>query len=78
MTNEPTPFSSLLRSLRAKSGLSLSAAARNMGISKAHLHELESGRAVNPTVGTLAVLAETYGSSPSTLLKAAIFQEATR
>jgi transcriptional regulator with XRE-family HTH domain len=61
----PTPdlsdlFATGLRLARESRGLSLSAAARGAGITKAHLHDLEAGRSSNPCVSTLAGLAKAY------------------
>jgi transcriptional regulator with XRE-family HTH domain len=56
-----TPFATDLRFCREAVGLSLSAAARKAGITKAHLHDMESGRSLNPCISTLAGLAKAYG-----------------
>jgi len=72
MEKQLSPFSSLLRSLRAKSGMSLSQASRVMKISKAHLHDLESGKSDNPTLATVSVLSLAYGVSPSTIIRVGI------
>jgi DNA-binding XRE family transcriptional regulator len=50
-----------IRHWRAVAGLSLSEAARRIGCSKAHLHDLESGRSANPSIALLRGIAETYG-----------------
>lgn len=55
-----TSFSDALRAARDGLGLSLSAAARLAGITKAHLHDMEAGRSQNPCVSTLMGLAKTY------------------
>jgi transcriptional regulator with XRE-family HTH domain len=60
-------FPELIRYWREDEGLSLSKAAAKVGITKAHLWELEDGRAVNPTIKTLAGLARAYGTSVSYL-----------
>lgn len=56
-----SPFANDLRFCREAAGLSLSAAARAASITKAHLHDMESGRARNPCISTLAGLAKAYG-----------------
>lgn len=58
-----TGFANDLRFCREAAGLSLSAAAKAAGITKAHLHDMESGRARNPGVSTLAGLARAYGQN---------------
>lgn len=58
-----TGFANDLRFCRKAAGLSLSAAAEAAGITKAHLHDMESGRARNPGVSTLAGLAKAYGQN---------------
>lgn len=65
-------FSELLKRLRTKSRLSLSQAARQVGISKPHLWDMESGRSNNPTAKTLHALSEAYNTSAATLLRSAI------
>lgn len=49
-----------LRACRASRDLSLTAAARLAGITKAHLHDMEAGRSLNPCVSTLAGLSKAY------------------
>lgn len=49
-----------LRLCRSAKGLSLSAAARLAGISKAHLHDMESGHSSNPSISTLVGLSHAY------------------
>ena len=65
-------FPALLVRLRSKSGLSLSAASRQLGLSKGHLWEMESGGTDNPTVATVKALSDVYNVSPATLLRAAL------
>nr|WP_281381986.1 XRE family transcriptional regulator [Nocardiopsis mwathae] len=60
-------MSANVRSLRARSGLSLSALARRAGISKATLSELESGSG-NPTIETVFSLARALDTPVSSLL----------
>lgn len=51
----------MLRRWRALSGLSLSEAARRIGCSKAHLHDLEAGRSANPSIVLMRGISRTYG-----------------
>lgn len=55
-----TEFAMGIRAAREGHGLSLTAAARLAGITKAHLHDMEAGRSRNPCVSTLAGLARAY------------------
>ncbi|MEU8826686.1 XRE family transcriptional regulator [Streptomyces sp. NPDC048636] len=56
-----------LRELRRRSGLTLEAAARRVGLSPAHLSRLETGRR-QPSLPMLLALARTYGTTVSDLL----------
>ncbi|MEU9117078.1 XRE family transcriptional regulator [Streptomyces sp. NPDC048483] len=56
-----------LRDLRRRSGLTLEAAARQVGLSPAHLSRLETGRR-QPSLPMLLALARTYGTTVSDLL----------
>lgn len=49
-----------IRKLREARGQSLSAAARDLKLTKAHLWELEMGLARNPTLKTLLALCKEY------------------
>jgi transcriptional regulator with XRE-family HTH domain len=69
-------FRELIRYWREHEGLSLSQAAARIGITKAHLWDLESGRATNPTIRTLARLASAYGADLPYLAGAAAKQAA--
>ena len=60
-----------LRRGRAAAGLTLTQAAGLLGISRCHLHELEAGRASNPTLATLAAARRHYGISADALLDCA-------
>lgn len=68
------PFSEAIKAARSKAGLSLQQSANRIGITKAHLWELERGSACNPTARTLGGLGTAYGVAPSTLLKLAVAQ----
>ena len=61
--NDARTFPELIRYWREEARLSLSAAGKLAGITKAHLWELEQGRANNPTTQTLVGLARAYGAS---------------
>lgn len=54
--------------LRRKSGQSLQQVADAVGVSKAHIWELEKGRADNPSVGLVTRLADHFGVSVSLLV----------
>ncbi|MFH8568677.1 helix-turn-helix domain-containing protein [Streptomyces sp. NPDC017993] len=56
-----------LRDLRRRSGLTLEAAARQVGLSPAHLSRLETNRR-QPSLPMLLALARTYGTTVSDLL----------
>jgi transcriptional regulator with XRE-family HTH domain len=56
-----------LRSLRRRAGLTLEAAARNAGLSPAHLSRLETGQR-QPSLPLLLALARVYGTTVSELL----------
>ncbi|MCB5908147.1 helix-turn-helix domain-containing protein [Streptomyces pinistramenti] len=56
-----------LRDLRRRSGLTLEAAARRVGLSPAHLSRLETNRR-QPSLPMLLALARTYGTTVSDLL----------
>lgn len=60
MTSEPTHLGVLLADLRDSAAMSLAKAAKLIGCSKAHLWDLESGRAVNPTIKLLSSIARVY------------------
>jgi transcriptional regulator with XRE-family HTH domain len=55
-------FCELIRYWREHAGLSLSEAAAKIGITKAHLWDMETGRSRNPTIKTLSGLAAAYGA----------------
>ncbi|MFD8718942.1 helix-turn-helix domain-containing protein [Streptomyces sp. NPDC059629] len=56
-----------LRSLRRRAGLTLEAAARDAGLSPAHLSRLETGQR-QPSLPVLLTLARVYGTTVSDLL----------
>lgn len=60
-----------IRKARDVSGLSLQDVARRAGLSKPHIHDLESGRSKNPTVETLLKIARATGASYLALCQAA-------
>lgn len=53
-------FSATLKQLRLKSGKSLQEVADAVGLSKAHLWELESGKSRNPTKDVLEKLSDHF------------------
>lgn len=61
MVGEPYDFIHIIKRGREHCGMSLSEAAKLIGISKAHLWDLETGKSRNPTIVVLAGLACAYG-----------------
>ena len=57
-----------LKALRLKKGLSLQDLADAVGASKAHIRDLETGRAKNPTVELLTKLSTVLGTSIADLV----------
>ncbi|MEO1686838.1 MAG: helix-turn-helix transcriptional regulator [Pseudomonadota bacterium] len=57
-----------LKSLRDRSGESLQQVADAVGVSKAHVWELEKGRSANPSFDLVRRLARHYAVSPEVLL----------
>lgn len=76
--SHPRNFPQLIRYWREDAKLSLAQAGKLAGITKAHLWDLESGRARNPTIKTLAGLTRAYCASLSylALLAAANLEDA--
>lgn len=60
MVGEPYSFPQLIRRARERDGLSLAAAAGLIGCTKAHVWDLEQGKARNPTIKMLAGIACAY------------------
>jgi len=54
--------------LRRKQGESLQDVADAVGVSKAHIWELEKGRADNPSMGLVTRLADHFGTTVSSLV----------
>jgi transcriptional regulator with XRE-family HTH domain len=54
--------------LRLKAGQSLQGVADAVGVSKAHIWELEKGRADNPSMGLVTRLADHFGVSVASLV----------
>jgi XRE family transcriptional regulator, regulator of sulfur utilization len=63
---------STVRALRTKRGLSLVKLSAICGLSKAHIHEIEKGRADNPSANTLGSLALALGVPATDLFRAAM------
>jgi transcriptional regulator with XRE-family HTH domain len=57
-----------LKNLRIRKGKSLNELAMEVGASKAHIWDLETGRAKNPTIDLLTKLASALGTSISELV----------
>jgi len=61
-------FGEKIKQLRTAKGESLQSVADAAGISKAHIWELERGRAKNPTVSTVKTLAAYFGADYADLI----------
>ncbi len=61
----------LLKKARADKCFSLQEAADMLGISKAHLHEMEQGKTTNPTLRVIAALVIVYGVRPEAVIATA-------
>jgi transcriptional regulator with XRE-family HTH domain len=61
-------FGLRLSDLRRKKGESLQQVADAVGVSKAHIWEMEKGRADNPSVALVSRLAEHYGTTVAFLV----------
>jgi transcriptional regulator with XRE-family HTH domain len=61
----------LLKKARADKCFSLQEAADMLGISKAHLHEMEQGKTTNPTLRVIAALVIIYGLRPEAIIATA-------
>lgn len=62
----------IIRKSRESRGWSLAEAADIIGISKQHLHNMESAPTCNPTFTTIAALVVVYGIRPEAIVAAAI------
>jgi transcriptional regulator with XRE-family HTH domain len=60
MAGEPYSFPQVIRLAREHNSLSLSEAAKLIGCTKAHVWDLEQGKARNPTIKILAGIACAY------------------
>lgn len=61
-------FSKTAKALRQRHGLSLQKAADRIGVSKAHIWELERGESANPSLNLIERMATAYGVSIATLI----------
>jgi len=61
----------LLKKARADKCFSLQEAADMLGVSKAHLHEIEQGKTTNPTLRVIAALVIVYGVRPEAVIATA-------
>lgn len=61
----------LLKKARADKCFSLQEAADMLGVSKAHLHEMEQGKTTNPTLRVIAALVIIYGLRPEAIIATA-------
>lgn len=62
------PLSDRIREARVKKGLSLQQVADKVDASKAHIWDLETGRAKNPSIELLKKLADCFGTSVTALV----------
>jgi len=60
-----------LKKARADKCFSLQEAADMLGVSKAHLHEMEQGKTTNPTLRVIAALVIVYGVRPEAVIATA-------
>ena len=65
-------FPRIIHERRVALRLSLSEAAKVTGLSKPHIWQMEQGRAQNPSVSTIGLLADGYRLSTASLFKAAL------
>lgn len=61
----------LLKKAREDKCFSLQEAADMLGVSKAHLHEMEQGKTTNPTLRVIAALVIIYGLRPEAVIATA-------
>jgi len=61
----------LLKKARANKDYSLQEAADMLGVSKAHLHDIEQGKTTNPTLRVIATLVIVYGLRPEAIIATA-------
>lgn len=59
----------MLREARQKKGWSLQEAAVQLGTVKGHLHDMERGRALNPTLNMIRAFVLVYGFSPKAIVE---------
>jgi len=64
-------LAAVVRDARQRRDLSLSAAARQLGITKSYLWEIEDGRQLNPTLAVAVRMRRGFGLSAKVLLDAA-------
>lgn len=65
-----TEIGVIMKFRRREMRLSLADVAKLTGLSKAHVWDLESGRATNPTIATLNLLGKALNVAPVELFKA--------
>lgn len=69
------PLKTLLKNARELRKWSLQEAADAMGITKAHLHALESGSSDNPTLRIVAAIVIVYGIRPESIVASTLAPE---
>ena len=65
-------LANFLKELRACRGMSYAKLSAATGITRAHLYNLETGRATNPTVATLVHLGAALGVSAAELCRVSV------
>lgn len=71
MANDRNVLGDMVREAREDNGLSLSEAAKKIGVSKAYLWEIEDGRHKNPTISVAAGMRRVLGLSAKKIIDAA-------
>lgn len=69
------PLKTLLKNAGEARKWSLQEAADAIGITKAHLHSMESGSSDNPTLRVVAALVIVYGLRPESLIASVLAPE---
>ncbi len=65
-------LSEMLKQGRARKGWSLEEASAVIGVSKGHMHDMENGRANNPTIRTVAAISIAYNIPAEQLVATAV------
>ncbi len=62
----------MMKLARDSRGWSLQESADMLGCTKSHLHDMEAGRSVNPTLGLIAAIVLVYGLRPEAIIATAL------